>query len=237
MRPEVYIPYSQARTPNMYILIRSASNPYGLLNPIRSHLHDMDPDVPVSYPRLMAEPVDQSVAGRRLLSVIMTLFAAAALFIAAAGLNGVVSYSASRRTHEIGIRIALGATRSDVLRMVTGGGARLIMIGAMLGAAGAFVASRAMRNMLYGISSLVCMRSSSSPLIQLPYQIFERRLEVGWQLASRASLLEDPDRHLVCRVVRRRDLLEARIGPKRLEIGDVQHSAKSFNDGPLSTPQ
>ncbi len=90
---------------------------------------------------------------RRVLSTVMTLFAAAALLIAVAGVYGVVNYTVSRRTHEIGIRMALGATRGQVLSMVVGGGARLMIVGAILGVAGAFAASQAMRSMLFGITA------------------------------------------------------------------------------------
>lgn len=153
-RPEVCIPYNQGQSPSMYIMIRSALAPTGLLGPIRSKLREMDPDVPVAYPITMTEVAGRSVLGRLVLSMSMMLFAAAALLIAAAGVYGVVSYTVSRRTHEIGIRMALGATRGQVLSMVVGEGMRLVVAGVVFGVAGAFAVSHAMRSMLFGITSL-----------------------------------------------------------------------------------
>jgi putative ABC transport system permease protein len=135
-------------------VIRSTVAPTGLLGPIRSKLREMDPDVPVAHPITMTEVVDQSVLGRFVLSMSMMLFAAAALLIAAAGVYGVVSYTVSRRTHEIGIRMALGATRGQVLSMVVGESMRLVVAGVVFGVAGAFAVSQAMRSMLFGITSL-----------------------------------------------------------------------------------
>jgi putative ABC transport system permease protein len=116
-------------------------------------LRKLDPDVGILFPMTMTEVVKRSTLVRRVLSIVMMLFAVAALLIAVAGVYGVVNYTVSRRTHEIGIRMALGATRGQILGMVAGGGARLMIVGAILGVAGAFAASQAMRNMLFGITA------------------------------------------------------------------------------------
>jgi putative ABC transport system permease protein len=151
--PEAYYPYNQIPNNAMYILIRSSVNPNGLLGPIRSQLREMDPDIEILNPMTMTERVLIYTATRIIRSILMTLFAVAALLIAAAGIYGVVSYTVNRRTHEIGIRIALGATRRQVLSMVVGGGMRLVVAGLVFGVAGAYVASRFLRNMLFGITS------------------------------------------------------------------------------------
>jgi putative ABC transport system permease protein len=104
-------------------------------------------------PMAMTDLVKRSTFDGRILSIAMTVFALATLLIAAAGIYGIVNYTVSRRTHEIGIRIALGAARTQVLGMVMGGGARLIISGAALGVAGAIIASQALRSMLFGITS------------------------------------------------------------------------------------
>jgi predicted permease len=153
IEPGVYIPYNKWRNSQMYILVRSTVDPAGIVGPIRSQLRKLDPDVGIFFPITMTEVVKRFTLVRRVLSIVMTLFAVAALLIAVAGVYGVVNYTVSRRTHEIGIRMALGATRGQVLSMVVGGGARLMIVGAILGLAGAFAASQAMRNMLFGITA------------------------------------------------------------------------------------
>jgi putative ABC transport system permease protein len=153
IEPGVYIPYNKWRSSQMYILVRSTVDPAGIVGPIRSQLRKLDPDVGILFPMTMTEVVKRSTLVRRVLSIVMMLFAVAALLIAIAGVYGVVNYTVSRRTHEIGVRMALGATRGQILSMVVGGGARLMIVGAILGVAGAFAASQAMRNMLFGITA------------------------------------------------------------------------------------
>jgi putative ABC transport system permease protein len=153
IQPGIYIPYNMRKTTQMYIVVRSTIGPSGIVGPIRSQLHAIDPDVAVWYPMTMTEVMDKSTVARRVIAIAMTIFAVAALLIAAAGIYGIVSYTVSRRTHEIGIRIALGATRDQVLSMVVGESMRLVLAGAVFGVAGAYVASRALRHMLFGITS------------------------------------------------------------------------------------
>jgi len=153
IQPGIYIPYNMRTTTQMYIVVRSNIGPSGLVGPIRSRLHATDPDVAVWYPMTMTEVIDRSTVARRVIAITMTIFAVAALLIAAAGIYGIVSYTVSRRTHEIGIRIALGATRDQVLSMVVGESMRLVLAGVVFGVAGAYLASRALRHMLFGITS------------------------------------------------------------------------------------
>lgn len=152
-QPGIYIPHKMWNNSMMYMIVRSSVPSAGLLRSIRSELDTIDPDVGIFDPRTMTEVMYESTLYRRLLTTIMTLFAVTALLIALAGVYGVVSYNVSRRTHEIGIRMALGASRRDVLGMVVGGGTRLVLAGAALGVAGAIVASRAMKSMLFGVTA------------------------------------------------------------------------------------
>lgn len=152
VQPGIYIPHKMWNTSHMYLIVRSSVPSAALLGSIRSELHDIDPDVGIFDPRTMTEVVSQSMLFRRLVATIMTLFAATALLVAAAGVYGVASYNVSRRTLEIGIRMALGATRSQVPRMVVGGGTRLAIAGVALGIAGAIAAAQAMRSMLFGVT-------------------------------------------------------------------------------------
>jgi len=152
--PAVYYSYDHSPNNAMYVLIRSDMDTAGLFRTVRNQLHEMDPDLPLLSPMTMTEAVNQSLSGRRFLSVVMGIFAGTALLITAAGIYGVVNYSVSRRTHEIGIRMALGATRSQVLSMVVGGGMRLVIAGAVFGIVGAVAASQFMRVMLFDVTFL-----------------------------------------------------------------------------------
>jgi putative ABC transport system permease protein len=153
IEPGVYIPYNKWRTTHYYILVRSSMDPAGILGPIRTQRRKLDPDVGIFFPMTMTEVVKRSTLPRRVIPIVMTLFAVAALLIAAAGVYGVVNYTVSRRTHEIGIRMSLGATRGQVLRMVIVGGVRLMIVAAVFGVAGAFAASRAIQSMLFGVTA------------------------------------------------------------------------------------
>ncbi len=152
VEPGVYYPYKKWESNWYYVLVRSNLDPDGTLRSIQSQLHKLDPDVAMFSPRAMTDIVKRSTYGRQFVSIIMAIFALAALLIAAAGVYGIVSYTVSRRTHEIGIRIALGATRTRILAMVMGGVARLVMAGAAFGLAGSIVASQALRGLLFGIA-------------------------------------------------------------------------------------
>ena len=151
--PAVYSPYNQVFNNAMYIFIRSNVNPDGLLGPIRSQLHEMDPDILIMIPKTMKEWVMQYAEGRGILFVFMMLFGAAALLITAAGVYGVVHYSVSRRTHEIGIRMALGATPGRVLSMVIGEGLTFAIAGAVIGGIAAIPFSQAIKSRLFGITA------------------------------------------------------------------------------------
>jgi predicted permease len=153
IQPGVYIPYNKWRTTHYFILVRTNMDATGIIGSIRTQLRKMDPDVGIFSPITMAEVVKKSTLYRRVLSAVMTIFAVAALLIAAAGVYGLVSFTVGRRTREIGIRMALGATRGQVLKMVIIGGVRLMIIGAIFGCAVAAAASQALRSMLFGITA------------------------------------------------------------------------------------
>jgi len=154
IEPVVYIPYYKWQVGYYYIIVRSSVAPGGILNLIQSQLRKLDPDVGIFSPRTMAEVIEHYNYDRRILAIIMVLFAVAALLIAAAGVFGIVNYTVSRRTHEIGIRMALGAMQKQVLKMVFGESMRLMLAGAIFGLVGAFLASRIMKSMLFSISTL-----------------------------------------------------------------------------------
>jgi predicted permease len=140
-------------TTSVTVVMRTQGAPLGLVGSIRQTMKQMNSEQ-VIYDE---EPVDnilsRSLASRRFSMILLDVFAALALALSCVGIYGVVSYLVSRRTHEIGIRIALGANRSDVLRLVLGEGVKMALIGVAVGLAAAFALTRLMANMLFGVST------------------------------------------------------------------------------------
>jgi macrolide transport system ATP-binding/permease protein len=153
IEPGAYFPCKKWPVTWYHILVRSNLGSATTFRSIQSQLHKLDSDIGMFSPMALTDIVDQSTFDRRVLSITMAVFAISALLIAAAGVYGIVNYTVSRRTHEIGIRMALGATRTQVIGMVIGGGARLLTFGAILGMVGSIMASQALRSMLFGITS------------------------------------------------------------------------------------
>jgi putative ABC transport system permease protein len=157
INPAVYTPLSQNPYPNalrnLFLVVRAQNNPAGLVAGIRAELRSMDREIPISQVQTMEEVVSRSLSQRRLNMSLLVLFAALAGLLAAVGIYGVMAYTVSERTHEIGIRMALGAPRAQVLRMMLGNGARLTLIGIAIGLAVALALTRVMANLLYGVSA------------------------------------------------------------------------------------
>jgi putative ABC transport system permease protein len=154
----LYMPYPQAvaldrQIPRaMTLLVRSAIAPEDAAARLRALVTSVSPDVPVSDVRTLNTVVASSVQEPRSMMWLFAGFAACALLLAAIGTYGVVAYSAAQRTYEIGVRIALGATRADVFRMVIGQSLRLVLAGLVLGTAAALLSGRALSSFLYGVS-------------------------------------------------------------------------------------
>jgi putative ABC transport system permease protein len=154
MRPSVYIPFRQADgVTSLSIVLRGSVDPRGLVAPAREILRQMDPDLPMFEVRTMTETLDRSLWARRAYSWLFGAFSAVALVLAAAGIYGVVSYAVSQRTHEIGIRMALGARPGQVLRQVLASGMLLLGIGMVVGLTGTLWAARLLNTLLFGVSS------------------------------------------------------------------------------------
>jgi predicted permease len=154
IEPGIYIPYNMWKTSQLYILVRSNVDSSGIVGSIQSQLRKLNPDVAVFSPATMTEIVKKSTFDRQALSIAMTLFAVIALLISVAGIYGIVNYSVSSRTQEIGIRMALGATRGEIMRMIMGEGARLMIIGAAIGLVGSIASSHAVKSLLFGVAVL-----------------------------------------------------------------------------------
>jgi putative ABC transport system permease protein len=151
--PEAYVSYLQVPTPIMSLVVRGASgDPLRLAASVRQAVEQVDKDQPLADVKPMAAWLDESVARQSFNLLLFAVFAAVALLLAAIGIYGVISYSVAERTHEIGIRVALGAGRKDVLRLVVGQGLRLTLAGIFGGLAGAFALTRWMTELLFGVT-------------------------------------------------------------------------------------
>ena len=153
-RPESYIPLQQ-RPPGwtIYVLRTSSPDPGALVSAVRNAVRGIDPDQPIFGIKTMEQLMTETTAQRRLNTILLGTFAGLALLLAAVGIFGVMNYSVTQRTQEIGIRLALGAQRGDVLKLVVGQGMMLALIGVGVGLFGAWALTRLLANMLYGVSA------------------------------------------------------------------------------------
>jgi putative ABC transport system permease protein len=152
-RKTVYIPYPQIPVAGMTLAVRTTTAPEGLAPAVRDQVRQIDPDQPVTNVMTMAETLSTSVWQPRLYTILFGIFACVALILASVGIYGVMSYSVTQRTHEVGIRMALGARQSDVLKMIVRQGMSLTILGIGAGLIGAFLLTRVMSGLLYGVSA------------------------------------------------------------------------------------
>jgi len=151
-RGAFYLPMSQSSERSLWLVARSEAAPQALVPLIRRALSAMDPALPLSSTQTMEQVIDSSVAQPKFAMLLLTVFAAIALVLTGAGVYGVISYAVAQRTHEIGVRIALGARRAGVMMLVAAQGGRLVVVGILFGLFGASLLLRALRAMLFGAS-------------------------------------------------------------------------------------
>jgi predicted permease len=149
--PHIYVALGQFAPVNAVVFLRSRGEVEHLGEEVRREVEKVDPNVPVHSISSMDQIIARSVADRRFALELLGVFAAVALLLAAVGIYGVMSYSFSQRTHEVGVRIALGAQRPDILRMALGEGMRVVVIGLASGLAGAAIMTRFFRSMLFDV--------------------------------------------------------------------------------------
>lgn len=152
LRPMIYYPQLQEPSGYMAIIARHAGDAPGLTSAVRAVVRELDRNLPVSDVATMSARLVQSMADRRYPMLLLTVFAALAVLLAAVGIYGVLSYAVNQRQREFGVRMALGAGAADVLRLVIGGGMRLTLAGIAIGATGGLFASRALGRLLYGVT-------------------------------------------------------------------------------------
>jgi putative ABC transport system permease protein len=151
-KPDVYLSYYQSPRGRMMMFLRTAGDPASLTPAARREIATLAPGVPLYDVRPMATRVADAMAYARFSALLLAAFGAVALALAALGTYGVISFGVSQRRKELGIRVALGATRGDVLRLVVGQGVGLAVVGGVLGLAGAFAATRVLASLLYGVT-------------------------------------------------------------------------------------
>jgi putative ABC transport system permease protein len=152
-RLETYRPFLQAPRSEMDLLVKSSVDPAAMTSAIRGAIASIDKDQPIFAISTMNQLVSDSVSTRTFTLILLGLFSGLALVLAAIGIYGVISYSVARRTRDIGIRIALGASRRDILHDVVGLGLRLTVVGLIFGLIGAFAVTRVLSSLLYGVHS------------------------------------------------------------------------------------
>jgi putative ABC transport system permease protein len=153
VRPQVYLPHAQDPWPPMTVVMRTEGDPMTLASAVRRELKALDGLLAVTNMRTMERVVSNASSARRFNTSLLVFFAVAALLLTMMGIYGVVAFLVGRRTREIGVRVALGAQRGDVLRLVLQQGMKPVVFGSLVGLAGSLAASRLLASQLYGISS------------------------------------------------------------------------------------
>ena len=186
-REQIYVPIAQTPFPirNMYLTVRASGDPAAMASAIQRTVRTLDPSLPIYEVKTMDAWLDTTVSPRRFNVILLLAFGALALTLAAIGTYGVIAYSVSQRTQEIGIRMALGASRQDVLRMVVGGGLRLAIAGVLIGMALSLAAGRFISTLLFGVRATDPMTFSAVAAALLATAVL-----AAWIPARRATRVD-----------------------------------------------
>jgi putative ABC transport system permease protein len=153
LEPQIYAPYAQGAGRSMYLVIRSVGDPAQLTSAVRREVSALDKMLPVFNVKPMSQVIDERLSPKRLATAMMAVFALVALALAGVGIYAVMSYVVSQRTHEIGVRMALGAQPRDIFTIVIAQGLMLTLAGVAIGLAGAYAMTRGMAGLLYGVTT------------------------------------------------------------------------------------
>jgi predicted permease len=163
--PVVYLPLSQNHESGMVLFVRATSNPEALSSSVRQVIQKLEPNLPVPPVQPMSETVATSIYPARMGAGLLTVFGALALLLASVGIYGVLAFLVSRRTREMGIRVALGASRRDVFALVVREGLILIVIGAVIGVTGAAFGVKWISTLLYGVETRDALTFAIAPVV------------------------------------------------------------------------
>lgn len=166
-QPEIYLPFQQNPGTNLTLVTKTRSDPRAFSGAVRREISGLDKDFPVSNVKFMDDLIAKSVAQPRVYALLLGIFAGLALILAAIGIYGVMSYSVTQRTQEVGIRMALGAQRSDVLKLILKQGMILGLVGVIIGLLASFALTRVLSSQLYGVSSTDPMTFAGISLLLL----------------------------------------------------------------------
>jgi predicted permease len=180
-----YIPFLQSPLSRMRVLVKSAAEPGSLIAPVRKTVLSLDPDQPIYQVQTISDLREQTTGNRRLNVMLLGLFGVMALALAVVGLYGVLSYAVSQRRREIGVRMALGAQRRDVLGLVIGEGMRLALCGVALGLVGALALTRVLRHFLFEVKPSDPLTFAIAPLVLVAVALL-----ACWLPARRAARVE-----------------------------------------------
>jgi predicted permease len=152
-RSFIWTPLTQDYNSSGSIVVRTAGNPEPVFAAVRGEVQALDPNLPLFDVKTLTEHMRLALFPSKIAAMVLGVFGLVALLLSAIGIYGITSYAVSQRTHEIGIRMALGAQLGDVLRLVLNHGLKLTLIGAAIGLIGAYLATRAITSVLYGVSA------------------------------------------------------------------------------------
>ena len=152
IQPAVYLSYNQSPSGRVAVFLRTVGDPDAVIPSVRRAMTELAPGTPLFQIRTMEDRMAAAMSYERFSTTLLTLFAAVALALAVMGTYGVISFAVAQRTREIGIRVALGATGGDVMRLIIGQGMRLVVVGAVIGLGAAVMATRVLQSLLYGVA-------------------------------------------------------------------------------------